>query len=584
MNNSTDKNRNNRINRSSSKEFQISSFLDTVEGEQIWTPSSDFSFGRNTGQLIYGREGNDTIIGFDPGSNNTSEQKIDVLIGDLVSGSWKDRFVLGDWQQPYYVENSGSGSNQYAVLADVRPNEDIIQLHGTRENYRLNDLGNETELFWETENGSDLVALLPMVSGISLNDPLFQFEGNTPPSGPVQTRIQQFGTLGIDLSVTTTTDSTGNVYIAGATSSENITAGSYDGLILKYDSKGNLLSQLTVGTTQFDLITDIATDNQGNLYVAGITEGDLGSTKQGEITDVWLAKYDSQGNQQWIQQFGGGIENRTFSIDVDNNSNVYLSGYTLEENDKFRQDDSWVVKYDTDGNREWFTEFGTSTDFDEAYGVTVDGQGNVFSTGWTLGDLADNNAGAYDVWVAKHDNNGQLQWIEQFGSSDYEFPWDVVSDSVGNIYIAGWTLGNLEGQNAGLYDAFLTKYDTNGNQVWIEQFGTKGDDSLFYNGLAIDANDNLFLAGHTDGKFSRTNAGSYDTWVARYNVDGNRQWIRQFGSADLDYGYGITTDKNNNLYVTGITEGSLGDINAGSADIWVAQLSTTGTIKNFSGF
>ena len=376
----------------------------------------------------------------------------------------------------------------------------------------------------------------------------------------------------------------GNIYVAGATTGtvEGDNAGAYDPIVTKYDSEGNLIWNIQLGSANFDWLADIATDGRNNFYVAGYTEGDLGATKDAEVSDVWVAKYDSNGEQIWIEQFGAELINRSFGMDVDDDSNVYLSGYTVEETRRAQTDDSWVTKYDSDGNRQWFSEFGTDQ-FDEAYDVAVDDRGNVYSTGWTVGDLGGNNSGLYDVWLAKHDSDGELQFIQQFGSEDYEFPWGIDTDSEGNVYVTGWTLGDLEGENAGSYDTWVAKYNRNGVRQWIEQLGTEGDDGLLFGDIEVDSNGDIFVTGYTDGDLGGENAGSYDTWVAKYNRNGDRIWLEQFGTADFDYAHDISSDNAGNLYVTGITEGSLGGTNTGAADSWIAKLdANSGSLQNFA--
>jgi hypothetical protein len=570
---------------------------------QIWTPGSDYTLGVSDSQIVYTRDGNDSIITYNPGVDNDDGLKVDIWIGDsevpllddqqpVFFRDWQNRFILGDWQQPYYVDSQPSnfGLNEFAAIVDLDPNRDIIQLHGSPEDYLLeeaifgdNELG--TAIFWQNGTSADLVAFLPQVFDLNLEADLFQFEGDTPPPVSFLEEAQQSGTTGIELSTSSATDLQGNIYIAGATtgSVEGDNAGAYDPIVTKYDSDGNQIWNIQLGSTNFDWITDIVIDNQANFYVAGYTEGDLGATKNAEVADVWLAKYDSDGNQIWIEQFGTELINRTFGIDVDNEGDVYLSGYTIEESINSQTDDSWVTKYDSDGSREWFTQFGT-TQYDEAYDVAVDNQGNAYSTGWTVGDLGANNSGIYDVWVAKHNNDGELQFIEQFGSEDYEFPWGIDTDTEGNVYVTGWTLGNLAGNNAGSYDVWVAKYDSNGNQIWLQQFGTEGDDSFLYGDIEVDANGDIFLTGYTDSNLGGENAGSYDTWVAKYDSNGNEQWIQQFGTADFDYAHDISGDNVGHLYVTGITEGSLGATNAGAADSWVAKLETnSGVLQDFSG-
>ncbi|MEW6493979.1 MAG: SBBP repeat-containing protein [Cyanobacteriota bacterium] len=558
---------------------------------QTYTPNSDIAAGFQQSQIIWGRSGNDTLLGVQPTTASPGHLQIDTFVGDFAIDDptfrqWSDTFILGDSTQSYYDNGNPLifGVNDFAFITDFNPAQDFIQLHGTANDYQLVNVGLGEALFQQNEFGVDLIGFIGGNSGLSLESNYFQFKGYAPPE-PVLPQIQQLGSSGFDLTPTTTTDPNGNVYVAGGTTGtlgEANNEESRDALVAKYDSLGNLLWTKQLGTSSADTIYGIATDNQGNFYVTGFTEGDLAAPKQAEVSDTWLAKYDSDGNELWIQQFGEASISQGFSIDVDDDSNVYLSGITVKPAPEIATDDLWVTKYDTNGNRQWFTEVGSSA-FDESYAVTVSNDGSVYAAGWSLGDFAQENAGAYDGVLAKLDNDGQVEWTKQFGTADYEWTWGVDTDSQGNVYATGWTLGSLGGENAGSYDVFLTKYDPQGNQVWIQQFGTAGDDEAFR--INIDSNDNIFLTGYTDNSLGGTNAGSYDAWVAKYDTDGNQGWITQFGTPELDHGLGITSDKaGGNIYVTGVTGGSLGATNAGSFDSWVAKIdSASGILENFSG-
>lgn len=552
-------------------------------------PGSDIAAGFQHNQTILGREGNDTLIGLDPTANNPSYRQIDILVGDLPllpSPSlrrWSNKFNLGDWKQPYYANN---GLFDYAILTDFNPENDVIQLHGSPENYQLVESAAGTEILWQQGDTTDRIGFLPAAANLSLRGKYFQFEGNTPPT-PVQSEIKQFGTAGTDGGIAIATDPNGNVYVAGGTtdSLEGVSAGSRDPWLTKYDSSGNQLWIQQFGSSSFDTAYGVAVDKQGNSYVVGYTEGDLAGPKQAQSSDVWLAKYDTNGNQVWIQQFGTNLINLSFDIDIDDNGNIYLSGLnvTPDANSPIgNTDDFWVAKYDTNGNRQWLTESGAAGFFDESYGVAVSGDGSVYSTGWTGGDLGGDNAGLYDIWISKHDNLGNPLWNRQIGTPDLEWSWGVDTDSQGSVYATGWTLGDLGGKNAGSYDPWLIKYDSNGNQLWTQQFGTVGDDQAFR--IHIDSQDNVFLAGYTDNNLEGTNAGSFDAWVAKYDINGNQVWIQQFGTPKLDQAQNITSDNFGSLYVTGGTEGSFGSANAGSFDTWIAKLdATSGALQAFTG-
>jgi len=570
---------------------------------QVYTPGSDTDAGFRQNQLIVGRQGNDTFIGLNPVDNNPNQPNIDAFFVNLpilqspTPHDYSNTFILGDWKQPYYVNADVNGvGNGFAAILQFDPTKDSIQLYGTPEDYKLVQSLPGTEIFYQQGNNSELIGLLPLTYGLSLDGNYLKYQGDTPPAGPVLGQIKQFGNDGYNLSTAVTTDTSGNVYVAGGTtgSLSGPNAGSRDAFVTKYDSDGNQVWSRQFGSSSFDTATTVATDIKDNVYVAGYTEGDLGGPKQASFADAWVAKDDSNGNQLWIRQFGTGIINGATHSAVDTDGNIYLSGTTVQGVQGGAipaQDDYWVTKYDTNGNRQWFTEFGSTVNpnlglnFSEAYGLALDRDRNVYTTGWTLGDLGGANAGLYDVWIAKQDNNGNREWIKQFGTKDYEWSWGVDTDTKNNAYATGWTLGDLGGVNTGSYDAWLTKYDTNGNQQWIKQFGTngdtKGDTEAF--SLKTDLQDNIFVTGYTNGNLGGTNAGSFDAWVAKYDTNGNQQWVKQFGTSGLDEAYSVTVDNANHVYVTGVTEGSLGGTNSGSFDGWVAKLdAVSGTIENFN--
>lgn len=579
---------------------------------QTYSPGSDIAAGFRPNQIVWGRTGNDTVLGYLPISFDREEPIIDVLLGDfeiplLVDPGprdWSNSFILGDWNRAYYATDNffvtkldNIGLNNFALIADFNSNLDSIQLYGTQSDYQLTSftfgtaIWSPRTIFPDFTYLPDVIGVLP-VFDLDLSADYFQFSGYTPPNGPTVRQVQQIGTSGFDFSNAVAVDASNNLYVAGVTtgSLRDLNSGLRDVWLSKYNSAGELLWTNQFGSSETDFVISIATDNTGDLYLTGLTEGNLGGERIGPISDAWIAKYDSDGNQQWVQKINGtkGRPTSGNSLDIDADGNIYLSGVT----DSFNPEgavlpistDFWVAKYDSNGSQLWFQKLGLledGTEFDENYSNAVDRDGNVYSTGFTTGNLASPNAGLYDVWLTKHDTNGQLEWIRQFGTEDYEWAWGVDTDSQGNIYLGGYTLGNLEGTNAGSYDAWITKYDNQGNQLWTQQFGTPGDDEVF--SLKIDSNDNIFLAGYTDDSLGAINSGSYDAWVAKYDSNGNQAWIQQFGTPQLEQAYDIIADNAGSLYVTGLSDGSLGGINAGSFDAWVAKLdATSGTLQDFS--
>lgn len=622
----------------------------------LLTPASDLVTGSiATNELAFGRGGNDTLRVYTPGATELQSENVDFLFGDLFDNTAEelelifgiqdgtnplgildvgppaigaDKFVLGDANGSYYIDditgfsslNELFGLNDYSVIYDFNPAQDTIQLSGSPEDYVLVEINNLQNpavsqpffgeaIFSRQGLRLDLVTYVISTPEVQLNlrDDNFEYVSGT--SSTSLPEIKQIGTPSIDRSYGSATDSAGNLYVTGSTTGSLAgSQGGSDVWVAKFDRQGNELFRRQLGSADGDSAFGIVVDDQDNFYLSGTTSGNLFGTLQSSESDAWVAKFDSNGNQIWANQFGAnltdGSGNSSFDLDVDDSGSVYVSGLAIKENqdrETFNftaEDDSFVVKFDSNGNQQWFTEFDTPA-FNESYGVSVDGQGNVYTTGWTQGLVRPSDPSRlvqnYDYWLSKLDaDSGQILFTEQFNSSNegLEFAWDVETDSQGNAYVTGWTTGNLDGRGAGSYDPWLAKYNPDGTQEWIRQFGTGGDDGLSIASFDIDSEDNIYVTGYTDrtfggflgGVLGGFNQGSYDTWVVKYDSAGNEQWTQQLGSSDLEYGTDVAVNEFDELFVTGFTNGSLGATNSGAEDAWVAKLDArSGSIESFGG-
>jgi Beta-propeller repeat len=628
------------------------------------TPGSDLAIGEPGApfEAVFARRGNDLLYVDSPVATRNQDINIDFLFGDLFDNSpeefeiilnfqnrgnpllilerniasvGRDIHVLGDTVGSYYL-NSGSpqellttnlfGTDEFAVIYDFAPNQDKIRLNGRRQDYILLDLngvrveGVEQAFFgkgiFSLKQGiPDLVGYIiarPEVE-LSLTADYFEYVGNKPPKKPEQRRLQQLTSPGLDLGIGSATDPSGNVFITGSTTGalQGTSRGAIDFWVAKYDRRGNQSFIKQFGTPSADAASDVATDSNGNFYLIGGTQGNLFGSKQSETQDAWVAKYDSNGNLLWGRQFGapvtGGYANGSNSVDVDAAGNVYVSGLAIKDNtrrdiyDFPAQDDSWVIKFDPNGNQQWYTEirdpaanfpFNLAPFFDEAYDLAVDKDGNSYVAGWTQGLLKEADPSSriakYDIYLAKLNPTGQLEWIQQLGSENqgFDFSWGVDTDSQGNIYAYGWTTGNLaQGSANTSYDIWLAKFRPDGTVEWTRQFGTPEDDGALLGDLKIDAQDNIYMTGYTNGRLGRTNRGSYDAWTAKFDSAGNSQWVQQWGSSGIDYATGLSIDNNSGkVYVTGFTDGPLGSANTEAVDSWLAQLDASkGRLDKFTG-
>ena len=215
---------------------------------------------------------------------------------------------------------------------------------------------------------------------------------------------------------------------------------------------------------------------------------------------------------------------------------------------------------------QWSVQFGSDS-FEEGRSVALDSSGNVYVTGTTIGSLFAAIAGESDAYVAKYDADGNKVWTKQFGSDLHDGSNNIALDSSGNVYVTGTTSGSISDTNVGSDDAYVAKYDTDGTEVWTKQFG---NDSLVEGiGVTVDPLGNAYVTGYTRGDLFGTNMGMVDAYVAKYDTDGTEVWTKQFGSDDRDIGFGIAADSSGNVYVTGHTNGDLFGRNTGTYDIFV---------------
>lgn len=109
-----------------------------------------------------------------------------------------------------------------------------------------------------------------------------------------------------------------------------------------------------------------------------------------------------------------------------------------------------------------------------------------------------------------------VSWTRQLGTSSSDQSFSVATNSIGNVYISGLTQGSLGGANQGGVDAWVAKYSSNGALVWKKQLGTSNNDESF--GVATDSNSNVYISGRTGGSLGGAfQGGFYDAWVAKYS-------------------------------------------------------------------
>ncbi len=274
-----------------------------------------------------------------------------------------------------------------------------------------------------------------------------------------------------------------------------------------------------------------------------------------------------------------------------------------------------------DADFAWAKGMG-GTGADVSYGVTTDATGNVYVTG-SFNTEGDFNAGGSngkltavggdDAFLAKYDPAGKFLWAKGMGGTGTDIGYKVAVDAKGNAFVIGYfnsTTANFNPAgsggtltSAGNYDVFVAKYDPNGTFLWTKGMGGTGAD--YGQGIAVDANGNVCVIGYFTGvaNFNSgggggvfTAAGNNDIFVARYDPNGTFLWAKGIGGTGADMGFGITTDANGNVLITGTFAANGANFNPGGSggalttggfeDIFLAKYNSGGTFlwaKNMGG-
>jgi hypothetical protein len=327
----------------------------------------------------------------------------------------------------------------------------------------------------------------------------------------------------------------------------------------------------------------VSSDAAGNAYATGMV-GNPGLfdniTIPCNVSDVFLTKYDPSGNILWATVGGGPLLDQGYDIATDANGNSYVVGaiqtnglYPTAQFGNFiltgHGDYDWlVVKYDTLGNVVWAKNYG-STAGDIAYGVTLDPAGNLYVTGYfsstmTVEGVTVTSKGLFDVFLAKFDPNGVLLWLKTAGGTGADIGHGVVTDSLGNVGIVGEfqntaTFGSHSIRAAGLGDAFIAKYDANGNNLWVHGGGSTTSFAVDPGkAIGADATNNFYITGDYTGTATfdglsvpNTGTNGTDIFIAKYNSAGAIQWLHHAGGPASDKGYSIGVDLAGSSWVSG---------------------------------
>ncbi len=366
-------------------------------------------------------------------------------------------------------------------------------------------------------------------------------------------------------------DPEGNVYAVGGMSSAD--SDQWHAFMRKFDPTGFSLWLSDSGPIEVDASAEargVALDAQGNIHVVGSTWGSLPGQDSAGGMDAFLQLY-AQPVVEQTWQFGTAFFDRADAAVVDANGNLYVAGSTEGALDVPYTGDSYdafVRKYDSSGAYLWTRQLGTPEN-DWGQDVALDADGNVYLVGYTLGALEGTHYGAGgDAYLRKYDPDGNVLLTWQYGTALGASASGVAVDGAGNVYVVGEVEGAFDGDSAGASDAYVMKFDPAGTRLWVRQFGDLDYESV--TGVALDGEANVYVVGSTYGSIDAINAGSSDVFVRGYDTDGQLLLGRQFGSSGDDWGNDIAVSPNGDVFVVGAVSGTMdGQSPVGANDAFV---------------
>jgi hypothetical protein len=369
--------------------------------------------------------------------------------------------------------------------------------------------------------------------------------------------VDRFDGIGNDYGNALALDAVGNVYVAGT--SYDILEGTYSYLTRKIDPTGSFsywTARFHGPVTGDDIATDVAVDSLGNVFVAGHGPGTVSHRS------YYLVKYDSNGNQLWVRETTDSMASPgSGKLAVDLNGNVVLACPTFFI---FTGTDWTVTKYDTNGNILWlqgYSTVGVDDKEDIPYDVTTDSSGNVYVTGTSDGGP---NV-ALDCLTIKYSPQGTPLWEGRYHNSILEAAYSIAVSASGEVFVAGYSGSNY----------VTIKYDSLGNQLWVRHYNGPGNGDDAASSIAVDPSDNVYVTGSS---FGVGTAADYAT--LKYDSNGTLQWIRrEDGGFGVDQAYDIGLDQAANVYVTGSVA-----MSGGFADYRTIKYDTNGTVRWSIGY
>ncbi len=416
---------------------------------------------------------------------------------------------------------------------------------------------------------------------------------------------RQLGTADDDSIVDTATTANGELIVVGH---EDVSPGGKGPVfVARYDQQGNQIWRDTFGANATG-VGEVGLDADGNIYVTGSVELDeLGGLDNHFTTlnsgsgahgaqDLYLAKYGSDGEQQWLEQFGSPDVDKKADLAIGANGTVYVSGrasgpFVPAHQEPGTSNDVAVTAFSGGGNLQWSRLIGSGAS-DNAAEIEVDpSSGELVVAGWTSGDFGTlatdggNGLSAAPGFVgqadADHrgfylrldpDQEGQVIQVRQF---EFRTGGDTIDgltvNDLGEVTIVGETQGLDAGRGVPVFSIqipYARRFDAAGERLWTRQDSSRNDVGIGQDGHS-DAVEGPFGLHYVSGG-ARAHMSVYDD-DGRLRADVTDEFFSQAGGA-FDDGATTLASAGTSVYVAGNTNHDWAGPAQGGDDGWIARL------------
>ncbi len=344
--------------------------------------------------------------------------------------------------------------------------------------------------------------------------------------------------------------------ITGWTSSYG--AGKVDFWLIKTNSYGIEEWNKTYGGKNYDYGESVQQTTDGGYIITGITNLSFNTG----CGDFWLIKTNYKGIEEWNKTYGGTNVDWPHSVQQTIDGGYIITGVTNSFG--AGNEDIYLVKTDSDGNKLWDKTYGG---MGQDLGIYVQ---QTFDGGYIItGATYSFNLYSADIWLIKTNANGDEIWNRLYGDITSDSSYSVQQTSDGGYILIGYTYSF----SAGKEDIWLIKTDSDGNKLWDRTFGGINHDGGYSVQQTFD--DGYIIAGYTDS----FDAGDYNVWLIKTDTNGYETWNKTFGEINADdMGYSVQQTFDGGYIVLGCTR-SYGN---GDYNVLLIKTDSQGKLKNKS--